>query len=45
MISLDEAYRLTLDHIQPLHVETVDLLAAAGRIAVKTSWLRWIIQS
>ena len=33
MISFDEAYRLTLEHIQSLHVETVELLAATGRIA------------
>ena len=33
MISFDEAYRLTLEHIQPLPAETVELLAAEGRIA------------
>jgi molybdopterin molybdotransferase len=33
MISFDEAYRLTLEYIQPLPVETVALLAAEGRIA------------
>lgn len=33
MISFDEAYRLTLEHIRPLPAETVELLAAEGRIA------------
>lgn len=33
MISFDDAYQLTLEHIQPLAVETVELLCAAGRIA------------
>jgi molybdopterin molybdotransferase len=32
MISFDEAYRLTLDHIQSLDVETVALIAAGDRI-------------
>jgi molybdopterin molybdotransferase len=33
VISFDEAYRLTLEHIQPLSMEIVALLAAEGRIA------------
>lgn len=33
MISFDDAYRLTLYHIQPLHSETVALITAEGRIA------------
>ena len=33
MISFDEAYKLTLQHIQPLDLESVDLLSAGGRIA------------
>jgi molybdopterin molybdotransferase len=33
MISFDDAYRLTLEHIQPLPDEIVALLAAEGRIA------------
>lgn len=33
MISFDKAYCLTLEHVQPLQVETVALLAAEGRIA------------
>jgi molybdopterin molybdotransferase len=33
MISFDEAYKLTLDHIQALNVVSVALLAAEGRIA------------
>jgi molybdopterin molybdotransferase len=32
MISFDEAYKLTLENIQSLHSETVELLAAEGRI-------------
>lgn len=35
MISFNEAYRQTLEHIQPLGVETVPLLAAGGRIAAQ----------
>lgn len=35
MISFDEAYRLTLDSIQPLEAETVELLAAGGRSAAR----------
>jgi molybdopterin molybdotransferase len=33
VISFDEAYRLTLEHIQHLSMDTVVLLAAEGRIA------------
>lgn len=33
MISFEDAYRLTLEHIHPLGVETVALIAAQGRIA------------
>ncbi len=33
MIAFDQAYQLTLAHIRPLALETVDLLHAAGRIA------------
>lgn len=33
MISYNSAYQLTLEHISPLPVETVDLLSASGRIA------------
>ena len=33
MISFDRAYYLTLEHIQPLPVETVELMAAEGRSA------------
>jgi molybdopterin molybdotransferase len=33
MISYDEAFDLTLEHIQPLGLECVDLAAAEGRIA------------
>lgn len=33
MISFDEAYKLTLEHIQVLNMETVELIAAEGRIA------------
>lgn len=33
MISYSEAYRLTLEHIQSLELEMVELLAAGGRVA------------
>jgi molybdopterin molybdotransferase len=33
MISFHEAYRLTLEHIHPLDLETVTLLSAGGRVA------------
>ncbi|HNT23904.1 MAG TPA: molybdopterin molybdotransferase MoeA [Anaerolineales bacterium] len=33
MIAFDQAYQLTLEHIHPLAVETVDLLHAVGRTA------------
>jgi molybdopterin molybdotransferase len=33
MISYNEAFELTLEHIRPLGVERVDLVAAEGRIA------------
>jgi len=35
MISFEQAYQLTLSYIRPLPLETVDLLAAVGRIAGK----------
>ncbi len=35
MISFDKAYRLTLEHIQPLPAEEVPLLQAEGRIAAQ----------
>ena len=35
MISFDEAYQLTLEHIQPLPSETVKLIAAERRIAAQ----------
>lgn len=35
MISFDEAYKLTLDHIQPLVGEIVELLTAGGRTAAQ----------
>lgn len=33
MIPFDEAFKLTLQHIKPLDLESVDLLSAGGRIA------------
>jgi len=35
MISYKQAYQLTLEHIQPLGDETVDLIAAVGRITAE----------